>query len=68
MSVSDLDIWRTANELVKQHGPGAWIFAAKHHSDLKEAGDTEGAAVFYRVATAIAELVELEDPESNTAH
>ena len=42
---SDLDIYRSANVLVKQHGPDAPIEAAMTADQLLEAGDLDGYTV-----------------------
>ena len=39
---SDLDIYRSANELIEQHGEDAPIEAAMRADELMEAGDMEG--------------------------
>ncbi len=39
---SDLDIYRSANELIEQHGEDAPIKAAMRADELMEAGDMEG--------------------------
>ena len=44
--VSDVDIYRTANILVKQHGEDAPIHAAMRADELLEEGDLDGYAVF----------------------
>ncbi len=44
------DIYRTANELLKQHGHEAPIFAAMRADELLEAGDIAGQAVWLRPA------------------
>ncbi len=54
---SDLDIWRSANLLVKQHGEDAPIGAAMRADAMLEAGDLDGLAVWRRVLRAIDELV-----------
>ena len=56
MPVSDLDIYRSANLLVKRHGEDAPIHAAMRADALLEAGDLDGAAVFKRVLRAVEEL------------
>ena len=38
---SDLDIFRSANELIEQHGEDAPIHAAMRADELMEAGDME---------------------------
>ena len=53
---SDIDIWRSANLLVKQHGEDAPIHAAMRADALLEAGDLDGLAVWRRVLRAIEEM------------
>jgi len=53
MSVSDLDIWRSANELIKQYGEEAWTEAVTRYFNVREKGDKEGMAVWRRIARAI---------------
>ncbi len=43
--ISDLDIWRSANLLVKQHGKDAPVHAAMRADAMLEAGDLDGLAV-----------------------
>ena len=53
---SDLDIYRSANLLVKQHGDDAPIEAAMRADAMLEAGDLDGYAVWKRILRAIDEL------------
>ena len=55
-SVSDLDIYRSANVLVKRHGADAPIHAAMRADEMLEAGDLDGYAVWRRVLRAVEEL------------
>ncbi len=50
---SDLDIYRTANVLIKQHGEDAPIHAAMRADAMLEAGDLEGWAVWKRILRAV---------------
>jgi len=52
----DLDIYRSANLLVKQHGKDALIEAAMRADAMLEAGDLHGYAVWKRVLRAVEEL------------
>ncbi len=61
--VDDLDIYRSANKLIEQHGEDAPIRAAMWAEDLMEAGDMEGEAVWRRIVKAIEELLSEERPE-----
>ncbi len=60
--IPDLDIYRTANVLVKQHGDDAPIHAAMRADELLDKGDLEGCAVFKRVIKAIEEMLSKERP------
>ena len=53
---SDLDIYRSASLLIKQHGQDAPIQAAMRADELLEAGDLDGVAVWRRVLRAVEEL------------
>ncbi len=65
---SDLDIFRFAHELIKQHGDAADIEAAMRADELMEAGDMEGEAVWLRIVKAIEELLSEERPADAEMH
>ncbi len=52
----DIDIWRAANLIMKQHGENAEILAAQRADLMLERGDREGRFVWLRIRRAIAEL------------
>ncbi len=54
--IPDLDIYRTANLLVRRHGEDAPIHAAMRADAMLEAGDLDGYAVWKRVLRAVEEL------------
>ena len=54
--VIELDVWRTANVLIREHGEDAEIRAAQQADALLVAGDFEGARVFKAIAKAVVEL------------
>ncbi len=54
--ISDLDIFRSANELIKQYGDAADIEAAMRADERLAAGDMEGEAVWLRILNAIEEF------------
>ena len=56
MKIPDLDIYRSANLLVQQHGEDAPIEAAMRADAMLEAGDLDGYVVFKRVLRAVGEL------------
>ena len=68
LMVDDLDIYRTANELIKQHGDEAPIHAAMRADELLEAGDLDGQAVWKRILAAVDELQSRERPEGEKLH
>jgi len=65
---SDLDTYRSANELIKQHGDAADIEAAMRADELMAAGDMEGEAVWLRIVKAIEELLSEERPDDAEVH
>jgi len=50
--VIELDIWRTASVLIRDHGEDAEIMAAQQADALLAAGDVEGARVFKAIMNA----------------
>ncbi|MCH9054308.1 MAG: hypothetical protein IIA72_25255 [Proteobacteria bacterium] len=65
---SDLDTYRSASELIEQHGEDAPIHAAMRTDELMEAGDMEGRAVWVRIMKAIEELLSKERPDDAEVH
>ncbi len=65
---SDLDIYRAAHELIKQHGDDAPIEAAMRADELMDAGDMEGRAVWLRIVEAVEELLSEERPDDAEVH
>lgn len=51
--VDELDIYRTAQLMVNQHGLDAPIHAAMRQDQLSASGDLQGAAVWKRVLAAV---------------
>ncbi len=60
--IPDLDIYRSAQVLVREHGTDAPIHAAMRADAMLEAGDLEGCAVFKRVLMAVEEMLSKERP------
>ena len=54
--ISDLDAYRAAALLMKQHGDDAEIRAAERADKLLEEGDVEGAKVWRLILAGIREL------------
>ena len=63
---SDLDIYRSANVLVKQHGHDAPIEAAMRADAMLDNGDLDGYAVWKRVTKAVEELLSKKRPDGAT--
>ena len=54
--ISDLDIYRAANLLIKQHGAEVELVAAQRADLMLDRGDVDGVHVWKRIRRAIAEL------------
>jgi hypothetical protein len=54
--VSDLDIWRAANLLIRRHGTDAQLEAACLQHLMVDRGDDEGRLVWVRIRRAIEAL------------
>ena len=54
--ISDLDIWRAANLLIRQHGDDAELAAARRADLMLERGDLEGQTAWKQIGRAIVEL------------
>ena len=57
---SKIDIYRTANLFIQQHGEEAAIQAAMKADEMLARGDMDGKAVWMRVIEAIEELWDTE--------
>ncbi len=65
---SDLDTYRSANELIKQHGEAADIEAAMRADERLAAGDMEGEAVWLRIVKVVEESLAKERSEGEKVH
>ncbi len=66
---TDLDIYRTATMLIKEHGNyRAQLFAVTRAEELKAAGDEEGHGVWIKVLNAIRDVSESEPDEGDAIH
>ncbi len=66
MTTPDLDIYRSANLLVKRHGQDAPIHAAMRADAMLDKGDLDGYAVWKRILRAVGELLSKERPDGAT--
>jgi hypothetical protein len=53
---SDLDIYRTANVLIREHGEDAVLEAAQRADAMLEKGSLDGQRVWKRVLAAVEEI------------
>jgi hypothetical protein len=58
--VTELDVYHTAQGLLRQYGADSPMRAAMQHGALLERGDLDGAAVWKRVLAAIDVLLQKE--------
>ena len=65
---SNLDIYRSAHELIKQHGDAADIESALRADKRLAAGDMEGEAVWLRIVKAVEVLLSEERPDDAEVH
>ncbi len=68
LMVDDLDIYRSANELINQHGDEALVHAAMRADELAADGDMNGRAVWLRIVKAVEEFLAKERPEGEKVH
>jgi hypothetical protein len=54
--IPDLDVWRAANMMIKEHGVEAELEACRMADRLLGWGDRDGQLVWLRIKRAIAEL------------
>ena len=64
---SDLDIYRTARQLIEQHGDDAPTHSAMRADAMLEKGDLDGQAVWKRIGRAIKELQDRAPPAEGEA-
>ncbi len=64
--LTDLDIYRTANVLVREHGQDAPIYAAIRADAMLDKGHLDGYAVWKRVLKAVGELLSKDRPDGAT--
>ncbi len=65
---TDLDIYRTASVLIREHGEEAALEAAQRADAMLEKGDMEGCATWKRVLGAVEELQRAEMPPGEALH
>jgi hypothetical protein len=66
--IPELDIYQSANLIIKQHGQDAPIHAAMRADELLEAGDLNGAETWKRILRAVEELQGTEPKPGEAVH
>lgn len=66
--LDDLDIYRAANILIREHGEDAPIIAAMRIDAMAERGDEEGCQVWQRILKAVDALRAKGPPDGRTVH
>ncbi len=56
MTVDDIDIYRAAKALVDRYGHDAQLLAIKRATEMLDAGDVGGYAVWKRIVDAIKDM------------
>ncbi len=65
---SDIDIYRTANVLVKHYGEDATLEAAQRADAMLEKGSLDGQRVWKRVLAAVKEIQRKEPREGEAVN
>ncbi len=66
--IPGLDIFSSAQALIKQHGADAPIEAAMRADATLEAGDLDGCAVWKRILRAVEEIQETAPKSGEAVH
>ena len=66
--ISDLDIYRSANVLIRELGEGAKIEAAIRADGLLDRGDLDGYRVWQRILKAVEVLLADTPEDGETRH
>ncbi len=64
--IRDLDIYRSANVLIRDHGEDAAIEAAMRADAMMDNGDLDGCAVWKRIVRAVEEIQRAEPAPGET--
>jgi hypothetical protein len=60
--ISEIDIWRVANLMLKRYGDTAQVEGARRADELAAARDVIGVAIWLRVVDAIRQLANTTPP------
>ncbi len=63
--IRDLDIYRSANVLIREHGEDAALEAAMRANAMLKKGDLEGQVVWKRIVRAVEEIQQTDRPSGD---
>ncbi len=66
--IPDLDIFRSATVLIREHGEDAALEAAQCAAAMPERGGRSGGAVWKRIVAAVEDIERTERREEEAAH
>ncbi len=66
--LSDLDLWRAAQIMVKRYGTGATIEAAIRADEFLDQGSLDGQRLWMRIMQAIEELLRVRPSDGEAVH
>ena len=66
--VADIEVYRSAQVLIREHGEDADLEAAIRADAMLAKGDLEGPAVWKRIVRAVLEVQRKEQREGEVAH
>ena len=66
--ISEMDVWRSAQVMVKRFGENAPLEAAKRADGMLEKGDFDGCTVWRRIMKAAEELLRQNREEDQSVH
>ena len=66
--ISDLEIYRAANQLVRRYGEDASFEAATCVDEMLDEGDMDGCAVWKRILRAVEDLQRAKPSSSEVVH
>jgi hypothetical protein len=67
-TIAEIDIYRTASVLIREHGEDAGLEAARRADEMLERGDVDGCAVWKRIVRAVEEMQRKERREGEVSH
>ena len=66
--IADIDIWRSAQVMVKRYGRDAPLEAAQRADAMLDEGDMDGHAVWLRTVKAVEELLRQKPAQGEGVH